>query len=95
MLDFRIEDRARARAVVGCAIVGYAKVGTGYVTEWPASTECSDIQPVTKKCAVVGEAIVGYAVVGWRLCACTKDFWLQQDQSNFDMPLNECEEDNG
>lgn len=92
MLEFKFKEIALARAVVGCAVVGYAKVGTGYVTEWPAKTECSDIQPVTKKCAIVGEAIVGYAHVGWRLCACTEDQWLQQDTSNFDMPLNECEE---
>ena len=93
VLNWNVREHALARAVAGCAIAGYAKAGVGYVTEWPASTECSDIQPVTMKCAIAGYAIAGYAVAGWRLCACTEDFWLEQDQSNFDMPLNECPDD--
>lgn len=92
MFNFGYKSEAISHAVAGCAITGYAKAGKDYVTNWPAYTACSDIRPVTYKCALAGVAITGYAHAGWDICACTRHSWLEQDQTQQLMPINRCEE---
>ena len=95
VFKFGAKDQVLARAVAGCAIAGYAKAGTRMITSWDALTECSDVQPVTMKCARAGIAISGYAHAGWQICACSTTQWAEQNRYNITMPHNECEDQNG
>ena len=92
MFNFGAKEQVLSIALAGCAVPGYAKAGTPLIEEWDALTECVDFQEETMKCARAGIAISGYAHASWRICACTKTNWAQQNQYNINMPLNECEE---
>ena len=91
--DNQVKAHVLSTAISGCAVAGYAKAGTDLIEDWPPGGPCTDVQPVTMKCARAGIAIAGYAHAGWNICACSETRWITQEQTNISMPLNQCDDE--